>query len=370
MQHPFLSKEALREGAAIFSGGEDVQPPPGSEPALQCAVSSAESVPGEEATEAGAAPATDDEEDGELQRPPEVTNPSTKKRTMEEEAMRTTNLLLAREYIGMLKNSGSADPPKTGVPHIPRPTFTTRDHSTNTARPLPGCPFGGCDGSDCARLPAGPLLQEREGDCREQRRGRHQDAAAQVGQGLVRSPSLFEIVTILQHSCHIDVVLRLAREHRASEYALYKFQNENERLVTPGTKVLEVMKQHNVANGPLIWIFKEMPDTEVHPPTFPWSTPAHSRCGPRAQAFGDLAEVLPRLQADGISLFTNKDAVDGLIKVLLKSRLSLVSALFSVAKRQGKKYALRPVDHRENSFGHILTTRRLWAGGRRSWSAL
>ncbi len=39
--------------------------------------------------------------------------------------------------------------------------------------------------------------------------------------------------------------------------------------MTPGTKVLEVMKQHNVANGPLIWIFKEMPDTEVHPPTFP-----------------------------------------------------------------------------------------------------
>jgi hypothetical protein len=153
---------------------------------------------------------------------------------------------------------------------------------------------------------------------------------------------------------------------------LYKFQNENERLVTPGTKVLEVMKQHNVANGPLIWIFKEMPDTEVHPPTFSWSPPAHSRCGPRAQAFGDLAEVLPRLQADGISLFTNKDAVDGLIKVLLKSRLSLVSALFSVAKRQGKKYALRPVDHRESSFGHILTARvrRLWAGGRRSWSAL
>lgn len=151
---------------------------------------------------------------------------------------------------------------------------------------------------------------------------------------------------------------------------MYKFQNENERLVTPGTKVLEVMKQHNVANGPLIWIFKEMPDTEVRPPTFPWSPPAHSRCGPRAQAFGDLAEVLPRLQADGVSLFTNKDAVDGLIKVLLKSRLSLVSALFSVAKRQGKKYALRPVDHRKSSFGHILTTRRLWAGGRRSWSAL
>jgi hypothetical protein len=51
--------------------------------------------------------------------------------------------------------------------------------------------------------------------------------------------------------------------HRASEYTLYKFQYENERLVTPATKVLEVMKQHNINNGPLIWIFKEMPDTEV-----------------------------------------------------------------------------------------------------------
>jgi hypothetical protein len=61
-----------------------------------------------------------------------------------------------------------------------------------------------------------------------------------------------------------------------------------------------------------------------------------------------LAEVLPRLQADGTSVFTNKDAVDGLIKVLLKSRLSLVSALFSVAKRQDKNYAPAP-DGRSSS---------------------
>jgi hypothetical protein len=54
------------------------------------------------------------------------------------------------------------------------------------------------------------------------------------------------------------------------------------------------------------------------------------------------------LQADGTSVFTNKDAVDGLIKVLLKSRLSLVSALFSVAKRQDKKYAPAP-DGRSSS---------------------
>jgi hypothetical protein len=203
MQHPFLSKEALREGAAIFSGGEDVQPPPGSEPALQCAVSSAESVPCEEASAAaaGAAPATDDEEDGEPQRPPLIANPSKKKRTMEEEAMRTTNLLLAREYIDMLKNSGSAGLPKTGVCHIPRTTPTSLPEITpNTARTLAGRPFGGCDGSDRARLPAGPLLQERAGDCREQRRGRHQDAAAQVGQGVVRRSSLSDIVTIPQHS--------------------------------------------------------------------------------------------------------------------------------------------------------------------------
>jgi hypothetical protein len=51
--------------------------------------------------------------------------------------------------------------------------------------------------------------------------------------------------------------------YRVSDYALYKFQHENERLVTPGTKILDVMKQHNTNNGPLIWIFKEMPDAEV-----------------------------------------------------------------------------------------------------------
>lgn len=280
LEHPFLSKEALREGAAIFSGGEDVQPPPGSEPALQCAVSSAESVPCEEASAAaaGAAPATDDEEDGEPQRPPLIANPSKKKRTMEEEAMRTTNLLLAREYIDMLKNSGSAGLPKTGA-------VLSADVTEAIVR---------------------VYLQDRS----------------------------YKSVRVTVENSAEDVTktlrLKLGKEW-ASEYALYKFQNENERLVTPGTKVLEVMKQHNVANGPLIWIFKEMPDTE---------------------AFGDLAEVLPRLQADGTSVFTNKDAVDGLIKVLLKSRLSLVSALFSVAKRQDKKRQEKLVGALVRLFGH------------------
>jgi hypothetical protein len=83
-----------------------------------------------------------------------------------------------------------------------------------------------------------------------------------------------------------------------------------------------------------------------------------------AQAFGDLAEVLPRLQEGGISLQTNKDAVDGLIKVLLKSRLSLVSALFSVAKRQDKKYVpLAGSVSRAACVSHDLFV----AGGRRKW---
>jgi hypothetical protein len=66
-----------------------------------------------------------------------------------------------------------------------------------------------------------------------------------------------------------------------------------------------------------------------------------------------------------------RDAVDGLVKVLLKSRLSLVSALFSVAQRQDKKYEQRrafPPPPGPSLFRVHASELTMRPGARRSWS--
>lgn len=48
----------------------------------------------------------------------------------------------------------------------------------------------------------------------------------------------------------------------ATRFALFKFQYENERLVEPTAYPFDIIRKH--IDNPPVWMFKELPDTEVN----------------------------------------------------------------------------------------------------------
>jgi hypothetical protein len=103
-----------------------------------------------------------------------------------------------------------------------------------------------------------------------------------------------------------------ANEEELSRFSLYKFQYENERLVQDDAVIFDLIKQNKKSAPPILWIFKEVPDSE---------------------AFAELANVLPKLEQRGISLKTNRPAVEEWTRILLKKHLSVVTALCAVGEQ-------------------------------------
>jgi len=141
----------------------------------------------------------------------------------------------------------------------------------------------------------------------------------------------YKSVRVTTETTAQDVINTLRVKFGSSEYALYKFQNENEWLVDPSTKILDTMKRiDRDKSAPLFWIFKEMSDTET---------------------FETLTELMPRL-TEGVSLQTNREATEEFMQVLLKPRLTLLTAILIVARNRKKWQKENLVRALIKLFGH------------------